>query len=113
MPTTSFCAHRWHESPGGNQTFAYRLNRKPFEAPRGFDINLALKIIESQTMEAGNELWLLQTDSDSFYHYLEYHDAHWFGHDPKLQKFWPGGDFKESRTVAFKATIEVMQKARS
>lgn len=80
----------------GNQTFAYRLNRKPFEAPRGLDINLALKIIESQTMEARDELWLLQTDSDSFYHCLEYHDAHWFGHSPKLQKLQPSGNVKVS-----------------
>ena len=87
-------------------------NQQPFSTPTRFDIDAMIEIAETQAMEAGDELWLLQTDLDYFYELMRRHERELLDSVPgveELKMFSPKDKIDNFRYIM---TVKVLIQAR-
>ena len=60
--------------------------QQPYSAPTRFDIDTMIEIAETKAMEAGDELWLLQTDLDYFHELIKRHEREWLDSVPRMEE---------------------------
>ena len=60
--------------------------QQPYLAPTCFDIDMMIEIAETKAMEAGDELWLLQTDLDYFHDLMKRHEHEWLDSVPRMEE---------------------------
>lgn len=86
--------------------------QQPFSAPTRFDIDAMIEIAETQAMEAGDELWLLQTDLDYFYDLMRRHEREWLDSVPGVEELKMFSPKDKMDNIGYIMTVKVLIQAR-
>ena len=91
---------------------ASAYTQQPFSAPMRFDIDEMIEIAETKTMEAGDELWLLQTDLDYFHDLLKRHEREWLDSVPRMEELKNFSPKEKMDNIGYIMTVKVVIQAR-
>lgn len=86
--------------------------QQPFSAPMRFDIDAMIEIAETQAMEAGDELWLLQTDLDYFHDLMRRHEREWLDSVPGVEELKVFSSKYKMDNIGYIMTVKVVIQAR-
>ena len=86
--------------------------QQPYSAPTCFDIDTMIEIAEAKAMDAGDELWLLQTDVDYFHDLLKRHEREWIDSVPRVEELNKFSPKEKMNNIGYIMTVKVAIQAR-
>ena len=86
--------------------------QQAYSSPPCFDIDTMIEIAEAKAMEAGDELWLLQTDQDYFHDLLKRHERAWIDSMPGVEKLKTFGSMEKMDNIGYIMTVKMVVQAR-
>ena len=87
--------------------------QQSYSSPPCFDIDSMIEIAETKAMEAGDELWLLQTDLDYFHELLKYHERTWIDSMPGVEKLKTFSPTEKLDNIGYLMTVKMVVQARN
>ena len=86
--------------------------QQAYSSPPCFDIDTMIEIAETKAAEAGDELWLLQTDLDYFHDLLKHHEGAWIDSMPGVEKFKTFSPMEKLDNIGFIMTVKMVIQVR-
>ena len=86
--------------------------QQAYSSPPCFDIDKMIEIAETKAMEAGDELWLLQTDLGYFHDLLKHHERAWIDSMPGVENFKTFSPMEKMDNIGFIMTVQMVIQAR-
>lgn len=86
--------------------------QQPYSAPTYFDIDVMIEIAETKAMEAADELWLLQTDLDSFHDLMKRHEREWLDSVPNMEKLKVFSPKDKMDNIGYIMTVKALIQVR-
>ena len=86
--------------------------QQAYSSPPCFDIDTMIEIAETKAMEAGDELWLLQTDLDYFHDLLKRHERAWIDSMPGVEKLKTFSPMDKLDNIGYIMTVKMVIQAR-
>ena len=86
--------------------------QQPFSAPTYFDIDVIIEIAETKTMEAADELWLLQTDLDYFHDLMKRHEREWLDSVPRMEEVKVFSPKDKMDNIGYIMTVKALIQVR-
>ena len=86
--------------------------QQAYSSPPCFDIDTMIEIAETKAMEAGDELWLLQTDLDYFHDLLKRHERAWIDSMPGVEKLKTFSLQDKMDNIGYIMTVKMVIQAR-
>ena len=86
--------------------------QQPYSAQTRFDIDTMIEIAETKAMEAGDELWLLQTDLDYFHELMKRHEREWLDSVPRMEEVKKFSPKDKMDNIGYIMTVKVVIQAR-
>ena len=86
--------------------------QQAYSSPPCFDIDTMIEIAETKAMEAGDELWLLQTDLDYFHDLLKRRKRAWIDSMPGVEKLKTFSPMAKMDNIGYIMTVKMVIQAR-
>ena len=93
-------------------SFAALYSQEPYSRPPQFDIDAMIDIVRDKTLEAQDELWLLQTDLGYFYELLKRHEREWLDSIPGVKEMNVFTPKEKMDNIAYIITVKVLIQVR-
>ena len=87
--------------------------QQPYSAPTRFDLDPMIEIAQTKAMEAGDELWLLQTDLDYFHELMKRHEREWLDSVPRVEEVKKFSPKDKMDNIGYIMTVKVVIQARN
>lgn len=87
-------------------------NQQPYSAPTRFEIDTMIEIAETKAAEAGDELWLLQTDFAYFHELMKRHECEWLDSVPRMEEVKKFSPKDKMNNIGYTMTVKVVIQAR-
>ena len=82
--------------------------QQPYSAPKCFNIDMMIEIAETKAMEAGDELWLLQTDLGYFHDLMKRHEREWLDSVPRMEELKKFSHKDKMDNIGYIMTMEMV-----